>query len=87
MQVFLKCQSLKYQIKLKYFISWTWKCLEVKFCGLNFFGKKTILVLRFPYLCYRNGGGVFFIPYFIFMFLVGIPLVFLELGVGEIITS
>ncbi|RNA03671.1 sodium- and chloride-dependent neutral and basic amino acid transporter B(0+) [Brachionus plicatilis] len=41
-------------------------------------------VWRFPYLCYRNGGGVFFIPYFIFMLLVGIPLVFLELGVGPL---
>lgn len=37
---------------------------------------------RFPYLCYRNGGGVFLIPYIFFLLLVGIPLVFLELAVG-----
>ena len=32
-------------------------------------------------------GGVFLIPYFIFMALVGIPLVFLELGVGQFMSS
>ena len=31
----------------------------------------------------KNGGGVFLIPYTIFLVLVGIPLVFLELCVGQ----
>jgi len=40
-------------------------------------------VWRFPYLCYENGGAIFFIPYMIALFLAGIPVFFIEVVVGQ----
>lgn len=40
-------------------------------------------VWRFPSLAAEYGGGAFFIPYLMALFLLGIPLAILEIGFGQ----
>lgn len=44
-------------------------------------------VWRFPALAKAFGGGAFFIPYWIAFFLVGLPILILEIGVGQMLQT
>ncbi|XP_041452157.1 sodium-dependent nutrient amino acid transporter 1 [Drosophila obscura] len=40
-------------------------------------------VWRFPFTAYENGGGAFLIPYLIVLFLIGKPMYYLEMIIGQ----
>lgn len=39
-------------------------------------------IWRYPYVLYSSGGGAFFVPYILAIILMGIPILFLEYGIG-----
>ncbi|XP_072463457.1 orphan sodium- and chloride-dependent neurotransmitter transporter NTT5 isoform X2 [Notamacropus eugenii] len=53
--------------------------VQVGFCV----GSGTIW--RFPSLCQQNGGGTFFVVYVLLLFMMGIPLVFMEMALGHLV--
>lgn len=38
---------------------------------------------RFPYLCFKWGGALFFVPYFFCLFTIGLPVTLMELSLGQ----
>ena len=56
---------------------WTFILAMVGYCvGLGNFW-------RFPYLCFTWGGALFFIPYFVCLLTIGIPVTLMELSLGQ----
>ncbi|XP_069113241.1 sodium- and chloride-dependent taurine transporter-like [Argopecten irradians] len=44
-------------------------------------------IWRFPYLCYRNGGCAFLVPYLLFLVCGAAPVLILEIGLGQFMSE
>jgi solute carrier family 6 amino acid transporter-like protein 5/7/9/14 len=44
-------------------------------------------IWRFPFIAFNNGGGAFLIPYLIVLFLIGKPMYYLEVCIGQFVSG
>ncbi|KAG5669724.1 hypothetical protein PVAND_000019 [Polypedilum vanderplanki] len=44
-------------------------------------------IWRFPFTCYENGGGAFLIPYIIVLILIGKPIYYYEMVLGQFVSK
>lgn len=44
-------------------------------------------IWRFPFTAYENGGGAFLIPYVIVLFVIGKPMYYLEMFLGQFMSQ
>jgi solute carrier family 6 amino acid transporter-like protein 5/7/9/14 len=44
-------------------------------------------IWRFPYIAFNNGGGAFLIPYIVVLFLIGKPLYYIEMTIGQFVAG
>jgi solute carrier family 6 amino acid transporter-like protein 5/7/9/14 len=44
-------------------------------------------IWRFPFIAFSNGGGAFLIPYIVVLFLIGKPLYYLEMAIGQFVSG
>lgn len=44
-------------------------------------------IWRFPFTAYENGGGAFVIPYLIVLVVIGRPMYYLEMAIGQFVNK
>eukprot|EP01012_Entosiphon_sulcatum_P038137 TRINITY_DN4927_c0_g1_i1.p1 TRINITY_DN4927_c0_g1~~TRINITY_DN4927_c0_g1_i1.p1 ORF type:complete len:560 (+),score=59.21 TRINITY_DN4927_c0_g1_i1:90-1769(+) len=60
-----------------------WRSKGAFFLAASSAGSGLSTLFRFPYLAYRYGGGTFLYPYLVCLVVLGLPMVILEVSMGQ----